>query len=294
MACHFTKKHEGTKAQRHKEDWERPHRFLCLLCAFVPLCLRVNVWRRPVLCAFALGCGANGLTHADPVPPVADLWFDAASENHYATVKGMLDGGYDVHTTQRVTELTALHFAAGGGAGETVAMLLFSGAVVDARDTVEMTALHHACELGQAKIAEVLIAHGADVNAVGGVHGYTPLHLAVQNDHTDLAGTLLDAGADLNTREGHGATPLHFAVLHGRTAAVERLIERGADVHDATTRDGYTALHLAALRDHADLARLLIERGADADLKDSAGMTPRQRATDEGSVGVVEVLRAVE
>jgi len=100
-----------------------------------------------------------------------DVWFDAVAENHYTTVKGMLDAGYDVQTTQRVTELTALHFAAGGGAGETLVLLLCNSANVDARDTVQMTPLHHACELGQAKIAEVLLAHGADVNAVGGVHG---------------------------------------------------------------------------------------------------------------------------
>ena len=222
------------------------------------------------------------------------VWFDAVAENHYGTVKGMIDGGFDVNTPQRVTELTALHFAAGGGAGETAAMLLWNGAGVDTRDSVDMTALHHACELGQAKIAEMLLAHGADVNAVGGVHGYTPLHLAVQNDHADLAGALLDVGADLNAREGHGATPLHFAVLHGRVAAARRLIDRGADVADPTTRDGYTALHIAALRDRAACAVLLVQHGAPLDARDHDGFTPLQRAREFKANNVIAVLLEAE
>ena len=240
---------------------------------------------------------AAQLAHADPAtsapipaPTPADVWFEAAAENRYAIVKTMLDGGYDVTTTQRVTKLRALHFAVGGGAGETVVMLLHRGAELEARDTVNMTPLHHACELGQGTIAEVLLAHGADVNAVGGVHGYTPLHLAVQNDHADLAAALLDGGAELNARESHGATPLHFAVLHGRVAAAARLIDRGADVADATTDDGYTALHLAAMRGHVECAQLLIERGAPRGAKDRAGMTPLQRARQSKAEGVAAVL----
>jgi len=219
-------------------------------------------------------------------------WFDAVSENNYDWVLEILESPMpiDHQTRQATTELTALHFAAGGGAGEVAVMLLHRGAEVDARDTVQMTPLHHACELGQTKIAEVLLAHGADVNAVGGVHGYSPLHLAVQNDHVDLAGMLLDRGGELNAREGHGATPLHFAVLHGRAAAAGLLLDRGADVADATTRDGYTALHIAALRDLKDCARLLVERGAPLEARDLEGMTPRQRAAEEGAAGVIEVL----
>lgn len=228
--------------------------------------------------------------HADG----GQAWFDAVAENHYGTVKEMLDAGYGVNTSQRVTELTALHFAAGGGAGETLVMLLWSGAQVDARDTVNLTALHHACELGQASIAQVLLAHGADVNAAGGVHGYTPLHLAVQNDHADLAGALLDVGAELNAREGHGATALHFAVLHGRVAAAERLIDRGADIADVTTRDGYSLLHLAALRGHVDVAVMLLDRGAWVGVQDHDGMTPLDRAVHGQQAEMVALLRDAE
>ena len=260
-----------------------------------------SVWLGCVLGALAVHAAADQ-TPRESVPAVPAVveaveqavWFDAVAENHYATVKGMIDGGFDVNAPQRVTELTALHFAVGGGAGETAAMLLWNGAGVDTRDSVDLTALHHACELGQAKMAEMLLAHGADVNAVGGVHGYTPLHLAVQNDHADLAGALLDAGADLSAREGHGATPLHFAVLHGRVAAARRLIDRGADVADPTTRDGYTALHIAALRDRAACAVLLLQQGAPLDARDHDGFTPLQRAREFKANNVIAVLLEAE
>ena len=251
-----------------------------------------------VVCAFAVQPALADQAQRESIPAVPTVaeavepavWFEAVAENHYATVKSIIDGGFDANTPQRVTELTALHFAAGGGAGETAAMLLWNGAAVDTRDSVDMTALHHACELGQATIAGMLLAHGADVNAVGGVHGYTPLHLAVQNDHAALADKLLDAGADLNAREGHGATPLHFAVLHGRVASAARLIDRGADVADPTARDGYTALHIAALRDRVDCAVLLLERGALRDVRDHDGFTPLERARASGAAGVTAVL----
>ena len=260
------------------------------------------------LCGFQAACASQrGFVSDAPLAPAAvpkpvapepavagQAWFDAVAENHYATVKTMLDEGHAVNTSQRVTELTALHFAAGGGAGETLVLLLCRGAQVDARDTVDMTALHHACELGQAAIAGVLLAHGADVNAVGGVHGYAPLHLAAQNDHADLGETLLAHGADLNAREGHGATALHFAVLHGRTAAAERLIDRGADMADVTTRDGWGLLHLAALRGHVDCALMLLDRGAAVGVQDHEGMTPLDRAVHSQQTKMVNLLRDAE
>ncbi len=247
------------------------------------------------LALFVYAAGAApGMPDSPSAAPrvVHDVWFDAVAENRYAQVKGMLDAGFEVRTPQRVTKLTALHFAAGGGSGETLAMLLWHGADVDATDTVKMTPLHHACELGQTTIAQVLLAHGADVNRVGGVHGYTSLHLAVQNGHTELAAALVALGADLNARERHGATPLHFAVLHGRVAAAEKLIDLGADVADVTTDDGYTPLHLAALRGHAACAAMLLRRGAALGARDREGLTSRQRAVAGGAHEVVRVLRA--
>ncbi|MBL8992542.1 MAG: ankyrin repeat domain-containing protein, partial [Spirochaetia bacterium] len=61
----------------------------------------------------------------------------------------------------------------------------------------ERSLLHVAAEWGQLEMVRVLIQNGVDVNAVDKA-GYTPLMLASQQGKTEIAETLLDAGAKLD------------------------------------------------------------------------------------------------
>ena len=47
------------------------------------------------------------------------------------------------------------------------------------------------------------------------VYGRTPMHLAHRNDHTDIALTLIDRGADISAKNDDGETPLHCACMTG-------------------------------------------------------------------------------
>src|ERR1700693_4059281 len=72
----------------------------------------------------------------------------------------------------------------------------------------------------------------------------TPLHCAAWKGHTELAGLLLDFGADVNARNnnGHwGDTPLHAAAHGNQRSVAELLIDRGADIH-ALNASGNTPL----------------------------------------------------
>ncbi|TMW63387.1 hypothetical protein Poli38472_002328 [Pythium oligandrum] len=65
--------------------------------------------------------------------------------------------------------------------------------------------------------------------------GFTPLHLAVQNDDDEgfeaakVCVWLVENGADPNAFDNNGDTPLHFAVMLNRYDLVETLMKKGAD-----------------------------------------------------------------
>jgi len=58
--------------------------------------------------------------------------------------------------------------------------------------------------------------------------GYTPLHHAAWNAHTEIAGLLITTDADVNAKGDKGSTPLHGAA---NKEVVELLIANGADVN---------------------------------------------------------------
>ena len=78
-------------------------------------------------------------------------------------------------------------------------------------------------------------------------------------------GVWLDAGADLEARDGLGRTPLHRAAAFGeRPAMIRALLDAGADL-EARDDAGHTPLHWAAqFSQHPAVIETLLDAGADA------------------------------
>ena len=98
--------------------------------------------------------------------------------------------------------------------------------------------------------------------------GWTALHLAAT---PEVAGLLLDAGADIQASNRHkfagpGNKPLHGATYLNRPEVVRFLLERGADPN-GRDHAGLTALHLAVGQGWAECARALLEGGADSNAR---------------------------
>uniref|UniRef100_A0A8C0YGB3 Ankyrin 1, erythrocytic b n=1 Tax=Cyprinus carpio carpio TaxID=630221 RepID=A0A8C0YGB3_CYPCA len=111
---------------------------------------------------------------------------------------------------------TPLHIAAREGHAQTTRILLDGNAQQTKMTKKGFTPLHVACKYGKVDVAELLLERGANPNAAGKVihqdkHlisqyssanirscislGYTPLHQAAQQGHTDIVTLLLKHGA---------------------------------------------------------------------------------------------------
>lgn len=126
-----------------------------------------------------------------------------------------------------------------------------------------------------------LLADGADVDerypVVNGFNDrHTALLVAARDGHTEIAGLLLAAGADVNATEPtFGAVPLHKAVYNGHVD-LTRLIAGwpGVDLDAQGATNGYTPLHDALWHGYEECARVLVEHGARLDLTGHDGRTP--------------------
>ncbi|MBC8481302.1 MAG: ankyrin repeat domain-containing protein, partial [Planctomycetes bacterium] len=117
-------------------------------------------------------------------------------------------------------------------------------------------ALREAAENGHSQTVETLINEGADVNTKYDSE-YTPLHLAAKNGHIETCLKLISKGANINAASVFGETPLHLAAKNGHQQTVQAIIDEGANVN-AETKSGKTPLQLAKENGHSQTAHVLI------------------------------------
>jgi ankyrin repeat protein len=113
--------------------------------------------------------------------------------------------------------------------------------------------------------------------------GYPALGLAVFFGHDDIAGMLMESGADVNavSRNSQQVTALHAAAARHNTRLVGDLLARGAEP-DASQAGGITALHEAAFHGDREIVELLLGYGADPRSKTAEGKTASDMATERG------------
>jgi ankyrin repeat protein len=130
---------------------------------------------------------------------------------------------------------------------------------------------------------ELLEAHSTD--------GWTPLHLAAFFGWAELANTLLDRGADVNSRSTNSMenTPLHAAAAGGSVPLLDLLLKRGAHPN-ATQEGGWTALHAAAQSGNRAMAETLLANGADVNQPAANIQSPLDMALLKGHQDLVELL----
>lgn len=95
------------------------------------------------------------------------------------------------------------------------------------------------------------------------------LFTAVEVGNVEAVRQVLQAGVDLEARNGEGLTPLMAAVEAGNLEVVRELLNAGADVNARIGFYGITALTLASqYGEDSEIARVLRDAGAREDIQD--------------------------
>lgn len=112
------------------------------------------------------------------------------------------------------------------------------------------------------EIEELVIEKGENL-AVLDRKKNTLLHLAIQNNHTEIAEFLLMAfikgNHPLTTKNWEGNNIFHEAIIHGNLAMVENLIERGFNINEKDEDLENTPLHLAVKYRRIDILIRLVD-----------------------------------
>uniref|UniRef100_A0A674C782 Ankyrin repeat and sterile alpha motif domain containing 1A n=1 Tax=Salmo trutta TaxID=8032 RepID=A0A674C782_SALTR len=157
------------------------------------------------------------------------------------------------------------------------------------------------------------IWRGPNVNCVDST-GYTPLHHAALNGHSEVVESLLRNEALTNIADNKGCYPLHLAAWKGDQRIVRLLIHQGPshpklneqsssvehkelkrcgpfDLHiNAKNNDNETPLHCAAQYGHTQVVRLLLEELTDPTMRNNKFETPLDLAALYGRLEVVKLL----
>ena len=154
----------------------------------------------------------------------------AIKNGNLQMTESLIKAGANVNTIEKFHNQTPLIYAAAGGHAAIVKLLLSKDADVRPRALYSdwpsqvtseprtqyravggLNALMYAVRGGCYSCVEQLVASGASINFPT-PEGVTPLMLALDNEHNEIAAFLMDKGAYLDVWDWWGRTPLWIAV----------------------------------------------------------------------------------
>ncbi|MGA9827749.1 MAG: ankyrin repeat domain-containing protein, partial [Rhodanobacteraceae bacterium] len=204
-------------------------------------------------------------------------------------LRALIAKGADVNRRHGgITALIAATRDSYRGRPEAVMTLLANGADPRLADADDSTPLHHAARCAEPEVAALLVDSGAQIDAVNR-EGVTPLGVACMGRHWPVATFLLTRGASPSPADAVPALHLAAAVDEDDPAGIALLTghKTGIDALGAFDR---TALHVAAHCGHVRIVEFLLAAGANADRADRNGTTALMEAARAGAHGVVHAL----
>lgn len=179
--------------------------------------LLASYYRQPAIADYLLSLGPELDVHTATVAGKTELVIQKINEDPQLLEAQSTDGW------------TPLHLAAFFGRKETALALIERGAEVDSRSTNSMknTPLHAAAAGRQAELVDLLLDRGADVNATQ-TGGWTALHATAQSGDLAIVRSLIAHEALIQARAENQQTPLDLAMQRGHGDVAELLEELGA------------------------------------------------------------------
>lgn len=125
------------------------------------------------------------------------------------------------------------------------------------------------------------------------------LQQAISDKNKKLIDYLLALDVNVNSFDNFGLSPIHYAVISGNILLVATLIEKGADINTKSVplisagslpdSSGYTPLYFAIKYGNENMARFLIDNGASIDMEQIKNINSYN---PKGYIAIVKYLEA--
>jgi len=196
-----------------------------------------------------------------------------ASHRNVETARALLEHGADPNARSSLG-MTPLLAAAINGAAEMAELLLSRGAALD---------LHSAAALGRRSELRTAIREDPFLaNERDEFLRATPLYYAAMHDRREIASLLLAYEASIAAETRDGNTAVHVGAAAGARLTLELLLEADADVN-TRNHQLQTPLHWAIEEwnvEGSETVKLLITYGADVNARDASRQTPLGKARE--------------
>ncbi|KAK4789962.1 hypothetical protein SAY86_017266 [Trapa natans] len=209
--------------------------------------------------------------------------FSAAAYGDFEKLRKFVEEDGASLSTRHENGYHAIQWAALNNFPHIAQYIIEHGGDVNATDSIKQTALHWAAVRGSIAVVDILLLSGARVETAD-THGFRPAHIAAQNGQTAFLNHIIAKyHADFDAPDVDGRSPLHWAAYKGFADTVRLLLFRDAS-QARQDKEGCTPLHWAALRGNVEACSVLVQAGTKHELfvKDKAGFTPAQLASDKG------------
>lgn len=150
---------------------------------------------------------------------------------------------------------------------EIIHELVENGATIDLPNYMNYTPLSTAASYGQLKIVEYLllkeaaidVATALDSNSTSSTldFGFTPLMLAIRNQHTEIAELLISSNSNVNHSSARGNTPLILAISIQNLELMRLLMDKGA-ILDNTNPYTLSILNNQIINGYLDASKLVL------------------------------------
>eukprot|EP00118_Oscarella_pearsei_P004370 m.18586 g.18586 ORF g.18586 m.18586 type:complete len:897 (+) comp27688_c0_seq2:58-2748(+) len=232
-----------------------------------------------------------GSEHADTASPIVV----AAQHGHDVIVRMLLAKGADVEERVDEIEWSALMMGAANGRMAVCKAIVDSGGGgIDWKNACDLTALDVAIAQGHLTVERYLEKRTSVKPKRPAKMVHIDVFDSAKGGYVKRMREILGADqSHANLTDDDGATPLMFAAMRGYVEIAGLLLENGANINAQDTISGWTALMQAVYHDRTEMTRFLIGHDADVMIQGREGVTAFDMASIIGVSEVVRMLAAV-